>query len=116
VSLGAVEEEEADRFAMHPALLDAAFHAIALRLMEDGGSPELFLPFALGRVRIIERGSSELWARVEVGDISAEVIRADLSLFEMSGELAGRIENLQLKRADASLLRRLGDQQSQSMR
>ncbi len=68
VALGDVEREQAGLFGLHPALLDAALHAIALLgpSLEGGADAvaELRLPFSWSDVRLSRPGPSALRVRI----------------------------------------------------
>ncbi|MCL7430518.1 type I polyketide synthase, partial [Streptomyces sp. YS415] len=73
VELGESERAEAVRFGMHPALLDAALHAV---LPVDGG--EVRLPFAWSGVSLSAVGASAVRVRlVPVGEGAVSVWVAD---------------------------------------
>ncbi|MFF3906975.1 HAD-IIIC family phosphatase [Streptomyces sp. NPDC001848] len=63
VTLPGRQAEDAARFALHPALLDAALQAAAVHGMEgrDGRTP---LPFSFGEVTLYGRGASEVRVRL----------------------------------------------------
>ncbi|MFJ3221720.1 polyketide synthase dehydratase domain-containing protein, partial [Kitasatospora sp. NPDC086801] len=59
-----------DRFGLHPALLDAALHAIALSVGESG---QTMVPFAWSGVRLHATGASALRVRVRPADRDSTV-------------------------------------------
>ncbi len=71
LSLPEEQSEQAGRFGLHPALLDAAGHvAVDLAIAAEGGDPDtLALPFAWHGVRLAANGSAALRVRF---DLSAE--------------------------------------------
>ncbi len=90
VSLAEREAREAGRFSIHPALLDAAFHAgldLTLGDAIDGGA--LSLPFTWRGIRVGSGGASSLRVRV-----LAERDRYSLDGYDSSGALAISIEAL----------------------
>jgi acyl transferase domain-containing protein/NADP-dependent 3-hydroxy acid dehydrogenase YdfG/acyl carrier protein len=65
VSLGEDQASEAQRFAIHPALLDSSLHAVAaLALADADGDEGLVLPFAWSGVRPAAGGASSLRVRL----------------------------------------------------
>jgi len=62
VRLDAAHQAQASRFGVHPALLDAAFHAVVVRLGEQVGHASL--PFSWSGVRIHRGGASSLRVRL----------------------------------------------------
>ncbi len=83
VSLAASEVEQAARFGLHPALLDAAFHAIALG--EPTADAEVrWLPASLDAVRLHAQGVGSLRVRISRQGESAIGLQA----FDEGGSLA----------------------------
>src|SRR5260221_3300661 len=58
VSLPEEQAQEAERFGIHPALLDSALHGIALTATEGSGEPRL--AFSWGGVALRAGGAREL--------------------------------------------------------
>ncbi|MGW2488158.1 SDR family NAD(P)-dependent oxidoreductase [Streptomyces sp. NPDC001606] len=80
---------QADEFGLHPALLDAALHALALR----GDDATLRLPFAFHGVRWYAEGAATLRVRLTVtGD---DAVRVDLA--DDSGAPVGTVERVVLR-------------------
>jgi acyl transferase domain-containing protein/short-subunit dehydrogenase/acyl carrier protein len=94
-SLGNAEQAEADRFGLHPALLDSLTHAAAGAALE--GQEGLVLPFAWQGVRLYRGGASSLRARL------AE--NAGLLAFDETGAPAISIESAVVRSIDGDLLR-----------
>ncbi|MFI1084387.1 SDR family NAD(P)-dependent oxidoreductase [Streptomyces sp. NPDC020939] len=63
---------DADRFGLHPALLDAALHAVLLTVADEG----LALPFSWGGVRLHASGASALRVVVTPGADPDEIALA----------------------------------------
>ncbi|WSD11653.1 SDR family NAD(P)-dependent oxidoreductase [Streptomyces hirsutus] len=97
VALPADADPAADAFDLHPALLDAALHAVMFVPMEDAGR----LPFSWNDVRVDAVGASALRLRmVQEGPEAIGLALADpegrpvasvgsLTLRELTGDLAG---------------------------
>jgi acyl transferase domain-containing protein/D-arabinose 1-dehydrogenase-like Zn-dependent alcohol dehydrogenase/acyl carrier protein len=97
VSLPAFADPAADAFDLHPALLDAALHAVLFVPMEDAGR----LPFSWNDVRLHAVGASALRVRmVQRGPEAVALELADpagrpvatvgsLTLRELAGDLDG---------------------------
>ena len=64
---------EAERFGVHPALLDAALHVAAVGADADGQSDEVAVPFSFGEVCVFARGASSLRVRLERGGSGARL-------------------------------------------
>ncbi|HEY3969810.1 MAG TPA: type I polyketide synthase [Solirubrobacteraceae bacterium] len=64
VKLAEAQAEEAARFAIHPALFDAALHPALLAMRDGLESGQLQLPFSLRDVRLYQGGARTLRVRI----------------------------------------------------
>ncbi|GAA0487236.1 hypothetical protein GCM10009544_55690 [Streptomyces stramineus] len=67
VGLGEEQKEQAARYAVHPALLDAALHPVVLRVGAEAGTGEEghgLLPFSWSGVTVAATGASSLRVRL----------------------------------------------------
>ncbi|MGW0858437.1 type I polyketide synthase, partial [Streptomyces sp. NPDC002690] len=64
VALDGEEESAAGEFGVHPALLDASFHAASLGALPRTGPDEVLLPFAWNGVRLHASGATALRVRL----------------------------------------------------
>ncbi|MGB2572479.1 SDR family NAD(P)-dependent oxidoreductase [Micromonospora citrea] len=64
VELPASQRADADRYALHPALLDAALHAAHFGGLGDAGPDRLLLPFAWNGVTLHAAGATALRVRL----------------------------------------------------
>ncbi|MFP5388367.1 MAG: SDR family NAD(P)-dependent oxidoreductase, partial [Thermoleophilia bacterium] len=94
VALAQGQAEQAGRFALHPALLDAALHPIALESGEG-----VRLPFSWSGVSLLGEGAAELRVALSGG---AEEAR--LSLFDALGAPLGSVESLSARPLDPAQL------------
>ncbi|MFC5156917.1 type I polyketide synthase, partial [Streptomyces amakusaensis] len=70
------QQADADRFTLHPALLDATLHAVMLKALEDASEPAL--PFSWGGVTVYATGAAELRVRfLSTGQDTVSVVLAD---------------------------------------
>ncbi|MGW7244617.1 type I polyketide synthase, partial [Streptomyces sp. NPDC054804] len=88
ISLPDQQHFRAGEFGLHPALLDAALHALALR-----GDHGLRLPFAFRGVRWYDTGATALRVRLTV--VGADTVRLDLA--DGSGAPVGTVEHVVLR-------------------
>ncbi|MCX4750304.1 SDR family NAD(P)-dependent oxidoreductase [Kitasatospora sp. NBC_01287] len=79
IALPAEFRAQAQTFALHPALLDAALHAIAVGgLFDDGPETPGRLPFSFNQVTLHATGASVLRARLRrTGPDAVEILVAD---------------------------------------
>ncbi|WP_409490914.1 SDR family NAD(P)-dependent oxidoreductase [Amycolatopsis sp. cmx-11-12] len=69
-------DEDTEAFVLHPALLDAALHALLPGVVDD--DDRLVLPFSWSGIRILASGASTLRVRFTLtGDDTAKVVVAD---------------------------------------
>jgi acyl transferase domain-containing protein/acyl-coenzyme A synthetase/AMP-(fatty) acid ligase/acyl carrier protein len=91
VELGEDQRPEAGRFAIHPALLDAALHADLLR--EPGREPRL--PFACTGLRLYGGGAGALRARL--APLAADPARFGLLLADGEGDAVAVIDSVAVR-------------------
>ncbi|WP_086824394.1 type I polyketide synthase [Allokutzneria sp. NRRL B-24872] len=96
--------EHEDAYAVHPALLDSALHAIAAGgLMEVGAAP--LLPFAWAGVSVRASGASSLRIKViRLSEDSVKLVAAD-----NAGGLVVAVESLTLRKAPAKQFQGSGE-------
>ncbi|WP_190127109.1 type I polyketide synthase, partial [Streptomyces inusitatus] len=93
-------EDEAGRFGLHPALLDAALHAIGLGgIGADDGQGRL--PFAWSGVSLHAAGASAL--RVRLSKAGAEGVRLEIA--DAAGAPVATVDSLGLRPVTADQLR-----------
>jgi mycoketide-CoA synthase len=93
VELAALEHAAAERYAIHPALLDSVLHALALTPQAAEGA---LVPFAFQGVALKSFGASSLRVRLRPDAATGKV---SLLLADATGHALGRIESLQLRAA-----------------
>nr|WP_158895848.1 type I polyketide synthase [Amycolatopsis anabasis] len=109
VALSEDAAAEADSFGIHPALLDAALHAIAMDV--SAGAGETRLPFSWTGVSVFASGASVLRVRLSPtssGGVSVELADGDGNPVGVVGSLATRpvsVEQLRAADAGGSLFR-----------
>ncbi|MFD5410306.1 SDR family NAD(P)-dependent oxidoreductase [Streptomyces nojiriensis] len=91
----AVPDGDPGAHALHPVLLDAALHTVALTSALDGDSP--YLPFAWSGVRVHAPGATA--ARVRVVHHRADAV--ELLLTDHAGAPVASVDSVVLRRADA---------------
>ncbi|MGC1851915.1 MAG: SDR family NAD(P)-dependent oxidoreductase, partial [Solirubrobacterales bacterium] len=90
VALPEEQGHEAERFAIHPALLDAALHGIALAATEGAG--EAKLPWVWSGVSLYTEGSRQLRVR-----IAPEGEKVSLRVADAAGEPVATVDALVLR-------------------
>ncbi|WP_394839098.1 SDR family NAD(P)-dependent oxidoreductase [Pendulispora rubella] len=100
VALPEASAKEGGRFALHPALLDAAFHALALDGRQEAAN--VALPFTLHGVSLRSIGASTLRVRFER---NREDNTTMLALADGSGEPVAHVEALATRPVSAGQLR-----------
>jgi acyl transferase domain-containing protein/NADP-dependent 3-hydroxy acid dehydrogenase YdfG/acyl carrier protein len=104
VELSLPEEhgQEAQRFHLHPALLDAAVHAGAgLALAGEGGDEtNLVVPFAWRGVQVASPGAASLRVQVDLGAQGGGLLA-----FDLVGDPVATVESLDVRAVDRGALR-----------
>ncbi|HEX6687073.1 MAG TPA: acyltransferase domain-containing protein, partial [Solirubrobacterales bacterium] len=95
VSLSEEQAQEAERFAIHPALLDAALHGIALAGVESAEAPKL--PFSWSGVSLEAEGARDLRVR-----LTAEGEKVALQIADGAGAPVAAVGSLVLRPLDPS--------------
>ncbi len=101
LSLPAEQGQEAQRFHLHPALLDAALHTgagLALSGRAGEGEADLVVPFAWRGVQVASRGAASLRVRIDTGG-------RGLRAFDAAGDPVASIESLDVRAVDRDALR-----------
>ncbi len=98
IVLGDEQAREADRFCIHPALMDAALHTLALRAPARERTGELDVPFSFSGVRVHAYGASVLRVRLG-GDRQLR-----LFAFDEAGRPLLGIDAIDVRPLDASRL------------
>jgi amino acid adenylation domain-containing protein len=101
ISLAEPTAGEVDRYGMHPALFDAALHALVLA---DGAAlqGELFLPVAFRDVRFGVSGVAAARVRGIVVDRTPESIQTSLTVWDAAGAVVLEVGRLECKRVSAA--------------
>ena len=99
VELPEPASQEASRFGLHPALLDASLQAL-LAIQDPGGG--VALPFAWSGVQLQARGAGSLRVRLCGGEAAGSVC---LLLADAAGEPVGSVQALHSRPAVASQIR-----------
>jgi acyl transferase domain-containing protein/NADPH:quinone reductase-like Zn-dependent oxidoreductase/short-subunit dehydrogenase/acyl carrier protein len=103
VSLPEEDAAEAARFGVHPALLDAALHAIGLGLLGEGaenGSGGVRAPFSWSGVELYATGLSRL--RVRLSSPAADTV--SLAVWDEGGTPVAAVDSLVLRAVSAEQL------------
>ncbi len=109
VALPAAEVQDAQRFGLHPALLDCAFHA-GIDLALSAGEREMrpMLPFAWRGVRIASPGATSLRVRLSPQEDASGSTATDasgLTAFDPSGAPVVAVESVLARTIDPDQLR-----------
>ncbi|MFI9605538.1 SDR family NAD(P)-dependent oxidoreductase, partial [Streptomyces sp. NPDC052043] len=89
-----------DGFTLHPALLDAALHVLALEVATEPADDGIRLPFSWSGVRLHATGATAL--RVEVTPVGPDVV--SLALSTPDGTLIGTVDELTVRPISARQL------------
>ncbi|MEU7062088.1 type I polyketide synthase, partial [Streptomyces sp. NPDC046197] len=94
VEIAEAQRADAARCGLHPALLDAVLHVLALDGLADGGSAQV--PFSFTGVRLRAHGATVLRARLRRTDGGAAI-----TLTDPEGEVVADVSSLAMRAIDA---------------
>ncbi|WP_412126808.1 type I polyketide synthase [Streptomyces tubercidicus] len=101
VALPEAAEEEGAAFGLHPALLDAALHPLALGgFVEDGSGDRPWLPFAWSGVRLHAAGAGTVRVRLAPTGTNALAV----SVADATGAPVASVDSLMLRQLTADAL------------
>jgi benzoate-CoA ligase family protein len=112
VSLSEQEREQASSFGLHPALLDAALHTIALASLGSESGQDTRLPFSFGCVELYASGASSLRVCLST---SAQADAVGLVMGDESGAALASIDSLAMREVSAEQLRAAGGGRGDSL-
>ncbi|HEY6879599.1 MAG TPA: SDR family NAD(P)-dependent oxidoreductase, partial [Polyangiales bacterium] len=95
------ERTSASDYGLHPALLDASLHLLAVSFDSEGDVRAL-LPFAWADVELYASGASVLRVVIRLADEGPDAYSASLSLFDEAGQRVATVGRLQLREATAA--------------
>jgi acyl transferase domain-containing protein/acyl carrier protein len=90
-------DSDADRFQIHPAILDAGlqvFGAAVAAQASDSFRQGLYLPTRIDEVRVHARPGRHLWAHARVQHRAADATTGDVRLLDDAGQAAVEIQGL----------------------
>ncbi|CAM5664529.1 SDR family NAD(P)-dependent oxidoreductase OS=Streptomyces microflavus OX=1919 GN=HUT09_22175 PE=4 SV=1 [Streptomyces microflavus] len=93
VRLPAEQHAHADRFGVHPALLDAVLHPLVLHAADAAGDGAVRLPFAWTGAQLYATGATEL--RVHIAPVGPDTFA--LTLADATGAAVAAVESLVLR-------------------
>jgi acyl transferase domain-containing protein/NADPH:quinone reductase-like Zn-dependent oxidoreductase/NAD(P)-dependent dehydrogenase (short-subunit alcohol dehydrogenase family)/acyl carrier protein len=104
----------AERYRVHPALLDACIQATAAAIpgFDPGDSQsDIYMPVGLDRFQYCDRVSDQLFSHVLIdpsGRDHQETMKLDAHVFDKDGKIIAQVLGLHLKRIDPEALLQLG--------
>jgi polyketide synthase 12 len=96
-------DSQAQGFHVHPALADAALHALAA--FDVGVVGEVMVPFSFSGVRVYGAGASSLRVRLSAVGGGDGFRAASLTAFDPAGDPVLRIDSIRVRALDQSVLR-----------
>ncbi len=77
---------QAEKYQIHPALLDACFQVLSHTLpREAGDKPRLFLPVHVERVRFFARPGARVWSHARLVQYGGKTLVGDLDILDEDG-------------------------------
>jgi acyl transferase domain-containing protein/surfactin synthase thioesterase subunit/NADPH-dependent curcumin reductase CurA/NADP-dependent 3-hydroxy acid dehydrogenase YdfG len=99
VELPMVCHTEANRFRLHPALLDACLHVAFAEQHHRGDPNYAFLPNSIERVQLAySEGITAAWAHVQITRHDTDYLCFDACIYDDNGKIIAKIKELTTKR------------------
>ncbi|MBL8341597.1 MAG: type I polyketide synthase [Rubrivivax sp.] len=116
IEADAAVQAEAGRFAFHPALLDACFHASAVAMDSLPGADDgrMYLPIGVERVRWYAAPEGRLisHALVRAPQVRGDMLVLDIRIETAAGAQVATLEGLRCRRASRDMFRQRADAQA----
>ncbi|MGX1885135.1 type I polyketide synthase, partial [Streptomyces sp. NPDC055287] len=106
VALADEERAQAGRFALHPALLDAALHTLLPGVTEEGG--QSWLPFSWSGASVHSTGASVLRVRLALHSPDPGSLLVSLAVADGAGAPVATVDSLLLRPLSKEALRAAG--------
>ncbi|MFC5156560.1 type I polyketide synthase, partial [Streptomyces amakusaensis] len=113
IALPEEQHDEAARFTLHPALLDAALHILLPGVAEAGGRPGL--PFSWSRVTVHTAGATAVRVRLVRTTAETGLDEVSLALFDQAGTPVATVGALLSREVSAEMLRGAAATQHESL-
>ncbi len=106
ISVPEAVADDAGRYLLHPATLDAVLQVSASALPEGSGA---YLPFYISSFQYFQENTTPVWSYARLVDSGADsnIQTVDLWVLDAQGAGIAEIQGLQFKQADPSALLRL---------
>lgn len=100
---------DALKYQIHPALIDSCFQSVAaLNISLSGDKNETFVPFSTKKFTFYQRPESDLlWCYtrgLKEGASEEKILKAEIQLFDQSGQLVAEVNGFEGKKANAQTL------------
>jgi acyl transferase domain-containing protein/aryl carrier-like protein len=100
----------ADKYVLHPALLDACMQLMGVGMQEgDEPSKDLFMPISAGRYYVARPGATAATCRVSVegGAAGAKTYAANFSLHDQDGALIAELQGFEVRKITRAALEKV---------
>ena len=108
---------EIERYRFHPALLDACLQVFAAA-WPRAGQPKTYMPIHIESFKIFSPPVFPVWSDAVLrpaGVGTAEVLRADLRLFDDLGQVVAVVQGIAVRRSDAEALRAIAHKEPEDL-
>lgn len=94
-------------YTMHPAMLDACLQLCGAAL-PDIGTDDVYLPLGIDKFQLFVSPGEQVWCYAQLRDDASatDTQVGDLSLFDETGQLVGKVTGLRIQRASRTALQR----------
>jgi len=109
IALDPISIAEADRYWLHPAILDAAFHHV-LELLRIEDRLELYVPVGVDRIEVSRAVGSEAYCLVRNAVRVDSILRADIFIYDQSHNPIAILQGCRCRALEAASPKNAGAQ------
>jgi acyl transferase domain-containing protein/surfactin synthase thioesterase subunit len=103
LSLDSSNQYGIDKYAFHPALLDACLHTLfAAKQSTADEKRGIYLPVHIERMKVHQKPGAKVWTYIEVMEASNAYLRGNYWIMNEEGELVAEIQGLSCKYIEGS--------------
>jgi acyl transferase domain-containing protein/acyl carrier protein len=92
---------EAERYHLHPALLDACFQGLLIAALTGSESTASYLPVGIDRLVLFDRPGTEVWAHSRLTHVGGRSMVGSIQVYDGEGSLLIDVQGLQILSLEA---------------
>lgn len=97
---------EAQEYKLHPVILDASLQTLGAIFPNDG-QKNTYLPVKIERLQVYRPSGTNVWSKAQINPVKTSnprLLKGDVSLYTLDGQVIAQLQGLQLMRANSKAL------------